>query len=143
MSEALGWRERPEPLPPRAALGLGAVAARLGARLERASDEELARLEGAAGAGALVVLGEASALPWVEGVIYLGRDPRAPGLLLPTALEPTVHPALLERAARRREAPDGASVALLPEPARQIVVAAPRRLERRLLAALLREGGRQ
>ena len=29
------------------------------------------------------MLGAAEALPWVDGVIYLGRDPRAPSLLLP------------------------------------------------------------
>ena len=38
----------------------------------------------------VVVLGATEALPWVDGVNYLGRDPDAPRLLLPTMLRPAV-----------------------------------------------------
>jgi hypothetical protein len=37
-------------------------------------------------------------LPWADGVVYLGRDPAAPKLLLPTTLRPDVPLDLFERA---------------------------------------------
>lgn len=133
----LRWRERAAPLPPRAAVGLGPVAAALLGRLRRATPDELRGVEGAASEGALVVLGEASLLPWVDGVVYLGRDPRAPSLLLPTAQEPTLHPALLEGAVARRVGGGFSwSVAVLPSPPRLVVVESPRRLDPRALDAL-------
>jgi hypothetical protein len=44
--------------------------------------------------------GSAFRLPWVDGIEYLGRDPAAPELLLPTALEPNVSVSLLPAALR-------------------------------------------
>ena len=132
---AVAWRERATPLAAAAVLGLGPVAVMLGARLERASDEELARFEGASGREALLVLGPADRLPWVDGVMYLGRDAQAPSLLLPTALEPSVHPTLLEAAVARQFAGPGL-VAVVVDPPRLVRVEAPRALDRRRLAAL-------
>jgi hypothetical protein len=47
--------------------------------------------------GLLVILGEEKRLPWVDGVVYLGRDSESPSLLFPTNLEPSVPAALLQR----------------------------------------------
>jgi hypothetical protein len=84
---------REPPLAPCAAAATGEAARALVARLRRRGD--LRGLRGVAGADAVVVLGEAAGLPWVEGVQYLGRDPEAPGLLLPTTLAPELPPAVL------------------------------------------------
>lgn len=123
----LAWRERAQPLAPVAVAALGPVAVALLRRLRRVPAEELGAFEGAAAAGALVVLG-GGALPWVDGVVYLGRDPGAPSLLLPTAQGPTVPLGLLEQAIRRRV---GGSwrVAVLLEPPRLAALGAPRSLD--------------
>lgn len=96
------WRARATPLEPCAALAAGAVAARLARRLLTVGDRGGVRLRAVAGAGLLCVLGDAEALPWVDGIEYLGRDPRAPALRMPTSLEPSLHPELLERALLHR-----------------------------------------
>jgi hypothetical protein len=95
----VGWGPRRAPLVPLAVAARGAAAARLARRL---LEGELEGLRACAGEGVLVVLGPAERLPWAEGVRYLGRDPAAPGLLLPTALAPTVPVDLLARALVRR-----------------------------------------
>jgi len=104
---AVRWRERREPLPPAGVLALGADVPRLVARLLERDDASLSRLRGVAGPDVLCVLGEAADLPWIDGVVYVGRDAAAPSLLLPTTLEPTVPPSALERAllARASAAP--------------------------------------
>jgi hypothetical protein len=60
--------------------------------------DSLSSYKGVAAPGFLVILGEADHLPWVDGVVYLGHDSQSVSLLLPTNLEPSVPPALLERA---------------------------------------------
>lgn len=111
--------QRIQPLTPSAAAGVGPVARALGERLLGLEDEHLQRLRGAAGKDVLVILGEAESLPWVDEIAYLGRDPSAPRLLLPTALAPDVPVPLLEKALFER----------LPEPTAPLVVlAAPRRI---------------
>jgi hypothetical protein len=92
------FRPRAEPLAPLAVAARGPAAAALAARLLARDDAALARLSGVAGPSLLIALGPEGALPWVNGVLYLGRDLRAPALLLPTAIEPTVPLPLLERA---------------------------------------------
>src|SRR5687767_9313735 len=99
---SLEWRKRAEPLAPCAALGLGAAASRLLARLLLADDEQLGRLRGVGSGGLIVLLGAEADLPWVDGIRYFGRDAAAPDLLLPTRYEPTVPVPLLARAAVRR-----------------------------------------
>jgi hypothetical protein len=106
---AVSWSVRPLPLAPVAVLAIGGdVASRLVQRLLRDDDAALARLRGVASQRAVLVLSDAGsngdaaavhagALPWIDGLRYLGRDPRAPGLLLPTVFEPDVALALLER----------------------------------------------
>lgn len=94
--------ERAEPLVPCAALALGADVDALAERVLRLPDSRLARLRGVAGRDFMLVCGSADDLPWSEGVRYLGRDPDAPALLLPTAVTLTVPLTLFERAIRRR-----------------------------------------
>ena len=86
-------------------------------------------LAGVAGEGVLILLG--TDLPWADGAVYLGRDPRAPGLLLPTLLSPDVPLDLLERAVARRML---LPVAWLPAPTALVSLASagpvdPARLE--------------
>lgn len=80
----------------------GDAARRLAEKLLSLSDEALSRLQGMSGAEVLLIVGAASCLPWVDGAVYLGRDPAAPGLLAPTNLEPELPIALLERAILKR-----------------------------------------
>jgi MoxR-vWA-beta-propeller ternary system domain bpX5 len=73
------WRPRAVPLPVVAVAARGEPALRL---VERATP----RFRGIGGPGWLVLLGDE--LPWVDGAVYLGRDPDAPRLLLPTHSAP-------------------------------------------------------
>ena len=108
----VAFRPRAVPLQP---IGLAAregVAHRLALRLLEESDERLARWSGVSGARLLVILGVADDLPWVDGVEYLGRDARAPALLLPAVREPDVPAALFERMMLARGIPGGAPLAV-------------------------------
>ncbi|RKH23742.1 hypothetical protein D7Y13_27845 [Corallococcus praedator] len=133
------WRPRAVPLEPVAVAGVGPVARALGARAARADDAMLESWSGVAGPDVLVLLGVAASLPWVEGVVYLGRDPLAPGLLLPCALEPEVAVSLLERAllAGQGDAP----LVVLPASARLVPVGAAQRVVRASLVAWLAPPG--
>ncbi|WAS87397.1 bpX5 domain-containing protein [Corallococcus sp. NCRR] len=115
--------------------GIGPVALALGHRASRAEDAVLASWNGVAGSDVLVLLGGAASLPWVDGAVYLGRDPLAPALLLPCALEPEVAPSLLERAllAGQGDAP----LAVLPASGMLVSVAAARSVARVSLRAWL------
>jgi hypothetical protein len=92
---------RADILDPIAVVALGRVAGALARRLLRLGDEPLHGLRGAAGDDVLLVLGATEALPWVDGVNYLGRDPAAPRLLLPTMLRPAIAADVFERAIER------------------------------------------
>lgn len=98
----LAWLPRAEPLPAVAAFALGPAARPLGERLLRLPAAQQRRLRGVAGRGVLAVLGDTADLPWIDGVVYCGRDPRAPLLLVPTHRQPSVDVALLERAVLAR-----------------------------------------
>lgn len=90
----VGWRARAVPLDPLAVVGTGLVATAL---LECAEG-----LRGVRTSDAVVLVGDD--LPWVDGCRYLGRDPAAPGVYLPTELEPDVPVALFAAALQRRHA---------------------------------------
>jgi hypothetical protein len=96
------WRPRLRPLKPVGVFARGPAARALAERLLARDDAALARLRGVAGDGLLALLGAGGDLPWTDGVSYLGRDPEAPLLLLPTTQEPAIHPRLLERALLER-----------------------------------------
>ena len=97
-TERVRWVPREPPLAPAAVVGLGDAARALARRLLRLDDARLGALQGVAGPSLVAVVGTADALPWVDGAVYLGRDPAASTLYLPTALRPDVHAALFERA---------------------------------------------
>jgi hypothetical protein len=113
----------------------------LGARLLVEPPEALSRLTGVAGERLLVVSGDADALPWVDGVTYLGRTPEAPALLLPTAFAPSWPVALLERALLR-QANGATSLAVLIDPPLLVPLAEARRLDRAAIERWLDSQGR-
>lgn len=135
MSAAPPFVPRAEPLAASAAIAEGEAAARLARRLLALPDASLARLDGVAGEGLLAVLGAENDLPWVDGVRYLGRDPAAPALLLPTARTPVLPLPLVERALAAA-APEGAApLAVLTDPLRVVPLGRARPVDRaRLLA---------
>lgn len=104
---------RGEPLDPVCAIALGAPAVALARRLLALEDARLATMRGVASTsaarGLLAIMGDD--LPWVDGITYLGRDPAAPRLLLPTTLATDLPVALVERALLR--AHPGAPLAVL------------------------------
>lgn len=130
-------RPRPSPLAPLAAVAEGEAAVRLARRLFGAAPEALARLSGVAAPGLLAVCGAEADLPWVDGIRYLGRDPRAPSLLLPTAAALDCPLELVERALLRRAPAGGAPLAVLLAPLRLVPLGEARPLARARLAAWL------
>jgi hypothetical protein len=131
------WSPRQNPLAALAVAGVGPVAVALARRALAADDKQLGAWSGVAGPGMLVLLGETDSLPWVDGAVYLGRDPTAPSLLLPCALAPEVAPALLERALVAHAAA-GTPLAVLPRSGQLVPVGAARTVARETLAAWLK-----
>jgi hypothetical protein len=113
------------------------VALALARRVLAAADGVLASWSGVAGAEVLVLLGASASLPWVDGAVYLGRDPVAPALLLPCALAPRVAPALLERALLARAGAVSTPLAVLPDSNLLVPVGAARPVARASLLAWL------
>ncbi|MBI5537989.1 MAG: hypothetical protein HY898_35025 [Deltaproteobacteria bacterium] len=111
---SIEWQPRLVPLDPCAAAACGAAALALARRLQAEPAEKLTLLRGVAGADVLAVCGAPENLPWVDGVVYLGIDPAAPRLRLPTCLRPSVPVDLIERAILRLSgAATGAPLAVL------------------------------
>ena len=137
----IAWRPRSAPLEPVGMAARGEAARALARRLLARSDEDLARLTGVAGQDLILLLGDAALLPWVEGAAYLGRDARAPSLLLPTNREPTVPLPLVERAliARAGHSKAEPPLAVLLDPPLLASVLEARPLIRRRLSLLLQE----
>src|SRR5262245_25556690 len=103
----IAWTPRKFPLPPAAVAARGDASIRLARRLLQLDDEALKQLEGVAGERLLVVQGNPDVLPWVDGVQYLGVDPAAPAVLLPTNYQPALPQELLARALRTRTGTTG------------------------------------
>jgi hypothetical protein len=136
----VAWTPRDAPLAARAVAAFGAPARALAGRLAALDDAALGALAAVAGGAArdvLVVLGEAAALPWVDGVVYLGRDDAAPELLLPTALAPSVPPGVLAVAIRaiRAAVSVPGPIAVLAAPPRLVPCGVARAIDRGRLAA--------
>ncbi len=98
MKPSWQWQPRTVPLVPCAVAARRASSSAMARRLLAGEDELLAQLRGVVGVETLLIHGPAELLPWVDGAVYLGRDPLAPSLLLPTHSEPSLNAALLERA---------------------------------------------
>lgn len=137
MSAAVSFVPRDPPLSPVAAAASGPAARRLGERLAGMEDARLSALRGLAGPDLLLVLGESGSLPWVDDITYLGCDPAAPRLLVPTALRPAVPADLFERAILARAPGVPAPLAVLVSPRRIVKAAFARRIDRRLLEGWL------
>lgn len=118
LKQAWRWQPRAQALEPRAAVAWGEAAQRLHARLLALPAEQLTGLQATAAADLLVVIGDASALPWVDGIDYAAPCELAPELWLPTRLSPDAPLDLLARALAKRH---GRTPLLLwPEPARTV-----------------------
>ena len=133
----LAWLPRDRPLSPCAVAAQGEPARRLAQRLLEYDEPDLAQMQGVAAGDMLLIRGESSALPWAEGVVYLGQDAEAPALLLPTALRPDFPAALLERALRTRFPTVAPPLAILPAGRQVVSLAAARTVARATLLAWL------
>jgi MoxR-vWA-beta-propeller ternary system domain bpX5 len=136
-SVSVTFEVRSRALEPSCVVGVGFVARALARRVLSRDDGDLGVLRGIASADILVLLGVADTLPWVDGVTYLGCDPEAPRLLLPTLQRPTVPVGAFERALLRRAQGIQGPIAVLIEPPRLIPIAEARPLERQRLHAWL------
>lgn len=138
---AIHWLPREPPLIPQAVAAWGQPALELAARLLSRHPETLARLSGIASTGCLVLVGEAEDLPWVDGVIYLGRSVEAPRLLLPTTLRPAVPEDLFERAVVARESALRPPIVVLPGLGALFSLVAARPVDAGVLRAWLSRNG--
>lgn len=125
----ISWTPRDVPLAPTAVAARGADARALVATLLARDLSELRGVaEPSGGRDVVLVLGPEDALPWVRGAIYLGVDPSAPSLLLPTTEAPPWPAAVFERAVHRKAT--GRLVAVLPSPDLFVPFAHARPIER-------------
>ncbi len=134
---SVSFRPRTPALEPIGVVGLGEVALALAERVLRGEERALSELRGIASRGLLLLLGPAESLPWVDGVSYLGRDPGAPLLLLPTRLRPDVPVDAFERALLLRDPRVRPPLAVLVDPPRLVPVEGARPLDRGRLGAWL------
>jgi hypothetical protein len=79
-------------------------------------------------------------LPWVDGAVYLGHDPEAPRLLVPTSVAPDLPYGMVERALFARVPTARAPAALLLDPLRLVDAVSPRAFDAKGLARWLAEG---
>ena len=107
MSLSVQWQPRLEPLPAQAAVAGGETARMLARRLLLQVDHLSAGLELVTSPGWLVLLGKTEALPWVDGVRYLGREAHEPRLYLPTTHEPSLPVEWIAGALAQRYSVDG------------------------------------
>jgi hypothetical protein len=133
----LRWIPRRTPLAVAAVAASGTLATSIADRVLARDDAALGALRGVAGIAWIVLLGAEAELPWADGVTLLGVDPRAPALLIPTALDTDLPIALVARAmlAARREGQGAPPLAVLPDDRTMLSVADARALDRRALSA--------
>ncbi len=95
---AIRWTQRDDPLVP---LGVAAVGDRARAIARRLLREDFAghmeKLRAVGTTDALLLLGRMPDLPWVDGAVYLGKDPDAGSLLIPANMVPSVPIDAVER----------------------------------------------
>ncbi len=130
---------RGDPLEPLGVAGIGKVAIAL-ARCALARDDGVhTSWRGVASGDAVLIFGESESLPWVDGAQYLGRDPAAPHLWMPTAHRPNVPADALERALLRHAGALAPPLAIVLDPHRIISVAKASPIVRARLQAWLEE----
>ena len=132
----INWIARDAPLLPAAVEAHGPASLRLARRLLQLPDESLAQLEGVVGKNLILVQGSEQQLPWVNGVQYLGVDPAAPFLLLPTNYRPSLPEALVQNALLKKIGSND-RIAVLPSPLLLVPLNPARPVFRSVLAAWL------
>ncbi|WP_394847018.1 hypothetical protein LZC95_06065 [Pendulispora brunnea] len=132
---AVTFSARGDPLEPVGVVGVGPAALALARRVLAEDNATLARWRGVTAQNALLLLGASDALPWVDGAHYLGRDPAAPRLLMPTTHRPDVPLEAFERALLHHAASLAPPLAILLEPRCIVSVAEARPVMRELLQA--------
>jgi len=135
------WTPRAEPLRPLALAAAGVEGRLLARRVLALEDNVFARLEGLAVGEWLVLFCPGEELPWTPGVRYFGRDPDAPLLLLPTALQPAVPAALVQRALVTQFAALRPPLVVLVPECRVLSAQPARALDRGRLREWIEEGG--
>ena len=136
-----GWQDEHDPPPPQGMAGVGPVARALLEALARTLGADGPKLQATAHDDALLVTGDAAALPWVDGALYLAPRPEAPALWLPTTQRPDVPLDLLERALARRYRVQ--PLALLPMPAQLVPLARLRPFDAWLVEQIGKRWSRQ
>ena len=134
---SIRWQRREPPLTPAALAVQNRHLGALHVRLQRRPAEALPSLEIVRFEDGVVVLGPEEELPWVDHGLYLGRDPQASGLLVPTREQANVPMDLFERALRRRLGDVPGTLAVLPGWEMVVPLHAPVPLSPSLLAAAL------
>jgi hypothetical protein len=137
---SLAFAPRVAPLAPRGVVGFDEVAKALARRLLALPDEALAALAGVHGDGTLVVLGEEEALPFVDGVVYVGREDGVASVLLSTTEAPNVAVRWLDALLREHDVTLPAVVLLHAGSLHVLPVADARPVTRAHLTELLRGG---
>jgi hypothetical protein len=127
---------RDRPLVPVAVAISRALARPLAARWAH-DPADCAALRALGSASSLLLFGPAEALPWIDGALYLGQEPEAPRLLVPTALAPDIPYALLERALFAATPAARPPSAQLLDPLRIVDASAPAPLDADSLARWL------
>ena len=125
------------PLKPEIVVAKGIVACQLLKKCQDFSEQQLARYEGLSCADLVLLKAEEEHLPWIKGVIYLGRDPHAPSLYIPTHLSVNVPLSILERALLKKTGIG--PMAVLPASSQLLPLTNLLSLDRQAIAAWLSE----
>ena len=133
------WLDDDAPPAPLGVVAFGDDAPALLARLQRMldgqrDDQATLPLRATAHRDALVVLGGADALPWLDGVRYIAPRPEAPMLWLPTHQRPSLPLDLLAAAVLRRHA--RSPLLLWPGPAQLLPLDRARPIDATLLSRI-------
>ncbi len=131
------WIPRQTPLTAMAVVTKQPVAAQLVSKLLLRIDKELSELKGCYAGDYVVIIGDESMLPWINGAVYFGKDPDAPSLLMPTHSKPTVHTGLVEKAFSKLTAKG--RIIIMPDDAVVIPILKALPLDTNALKAFLKE----
>lgn len=127
----MSWSVREPPLPICGVFAAGDIALALAGRLAQSD----AAVEVFLGHDAIIAVGGAEALLWVDGAVWLGRDGQ---MLCPTMLRSSVPSDLVVSAARGVAEVDGVVVSM---PGRTMILQRPAgKLDRSTLAEFARQG---